>query len=458
MPQLIAQKLADFSSRLDSRDIPDEVFEKAKSGVLDTVGLCMAASRLDFGIAVSRLVHKWSGTPEATTIGSSPKVPGQSAAFCNGVLAHGQDYDETHTESVVHSSAALVPAALAVAESLGASGADMLTALIAGAEAAIRIALPAKNKFHQRGFHTTSVATTFGSALIACKLYRMSSQQTAAALGTCGSVLSGLVECVPAGANAKRLHAGWAAHAGIVAAQFAREGFEGPASIFDGKYGLYNSMLSGESLDLNSVVEGLGKHWELLDTRPKLYPCCHMLQAYIDCADALRREPGVSPDNIEKISCRASQGAANIVCEPWANKQNPVNSYSARFSLPFAVAVMLVTGKAGDDEFSEDVVADPAIRNLMNKTSYQIEPKYQVKDMSGWVEIQTRSGATYRHEIPVLHGDRTHPIPADALMQKFRTNAKALPAESVSEIAAAVQRLEKMADVGALMAKLGRAA
>src|SRR5688572_15419445 len=268
MQQGIARTLADFSSRLEPADIPAEVLEKAKWGVLDTIGLSLAAARLDYGIAVRRLVEKWGGAAEATAIGSPARIPAQSAALCNGVLAHGQDYDETHTEATVHGSAALVPAALAVAEAMGASGKDMLAALIAGSEAAIRIALPAKNRFHQRGFHTTSVATTFGSALIACKLSKMSREQTAAALGTGGSVLSGLVECVPAGANAKRLHAGWAAHAGIVAAQLAKEGFAGPPGIFDGKYGLYNSMLRGESLDLDLVVRDLGKHWELLDTRP----------------------------------------------------------------------------------------------------------------------------------------------------------------------------------------------
>ena len=454
MSQSIAQSLAEFSVALKHTDIPAEVLDKAKSGMLDTIGLCVAAARMDYADAVRRLVLQWGGAGEATAIGSSVRVPAQSAAFCNGVLAHGQDYDETHTEATVHGSAALVPSALAVAESVGASGSEMLTALIAGSEAAIRIALPAKNRFHQRGFHTTSVSTTFGSALIACKLSKMSVEQTAATLGTCGSVLTGLVECVPAGANAKRLHAGWAAHAGIVAAQLAKAGFTGPTTIFDGKYGLYNSMLRGEKLDMSLVLGGLGTHWDMLDTRPKLYPCCHMLQAYIDCADALRREHDITPDAIERIRCRAGQGCANIVCEPWSTKQNPTTPYSARFSLPFAVATMFVHGKAGEDEFSESALHHPMIRALMNKTSYELEPKYEVKDMSGWVEVELRNGARYCHEVPVLWGDRARPIPREALLEKFRVNTATLAPKHATELAEAIENLETISNVSSLATRL----
>src|SRR5688500_9792499 len=126
MPQTIAERLAEFALALKITDIPAEVLDKAKSGMLDTVGLCVAAAPLDYAVAVRRLVSRWGGAAEATAIGSSVKVPAQCAAFANGVLAHGQDYDETHTEATVHGSAALVPAALAMAESVGASGSEML--------------------------------------------------------------------------------------------------------------------------------------------------------------------------------------------------------------------------------------------------------------------------------------------------------------------------------------------
>lgn len=455
MNPTLSERFAQFAHGLDSSRVPPAVFEKAKWLVLDTVGLCAASSQLDYGIAISRLVQKWGGAGEATVIGSGAKVPMHNAALCNGVLAHGQDYDDTHTEAVVHSSAALVPVALAVAESLGASGREMLEAFVAGTEIALRIALPARNKFHQRGFHTTSVATTFGSALVTSRLLKMNPEETIAALGTCGSVLSGLVECVPAGANAKRLHAGWAAQAGISAVQLAREGYTGPATIFDGKCGLYNALLWGESIDLGEVLQGLGERWELLEIRPKAYPCCHYLQAFIDCAAHLRRAHSLTPDVIERIRCRTAQGAANIVCEPWDKKLNPTTPYTARFSLPFAVAVMLVRGKAGTEDFAEDAIADPAIRRVMSQVSYEVDPKYEVKDMPAWVEVTTRRGEIHRHEIPVVYGGSEHPIDPGALMEKFRANTHAWGENRAAEVAAAIRRLESIAKVDALAQMLG---
>lgn len=279
MSETIAQRLAQFSESLRFENIPPEVIEKAKRLVLDTVGVSIGSTQIDFGQSALKLITRWGGANDATLIGGQTKVPAHNAALCNGILAHGQDYDDTHTESVVHPSAALVPVALAVAEQSGCSGRDMLTALVAGMETSIRIAMPALNKFHLRGFHTTSMATPFGAALITAKLEKAGLQRTVDAVGVSGSFTSGLLECVPAGAGSKRLHAGWGGMCGIIAAQFAQEDVSGPGSVFEGKLGVYNSFLRGESLDLEMIFNRLGQQWELLDIRPKLYPCCHYLQA-----------------------------------------------------------------------------------------------------------------------------------------------------------------------------------
>ena len=338
MTPTIAERLAQFSDRLQFDDIPPEVIDKTKRLVLDTLGVCIGSTRLDFGVSALDMVAGWGGAAEATAIGGCGKVPAQNAALCNGILGHGQDYDDTHTESVVHPSAALVPAALALAERQHASGRDMLTALVAGLETSIRIAMPALNKFHLRGMHTTSVATTFGAAMMAAKLQKLGLQKTIEAVGIGGSFASGLLECIPAAAGAKRLHAGWGAFCGIMSAQFAQGGFTGPATIFEGKLGVYNSFLRGEDYDLDVIFKGIGRRWETLDVRPKLYPCCHYLQAFLDCAAALRKKHSLRPDDITDISCRIAQGAVNIVCEPWAKKLDPRTGYDARFSLAFAVA------------------------------------------------------------------------------------------------------------------------
>ncbi len=187
----------------------------------------------------------------------------------------------------------------------------------------------------------------------------------------------------------------------------------------EGKLGVYNSFLRGELLDLDVIFKGLGREWETLDTRPKLYPCCHYLQAFLDCAAALRREKQVRAEDIAGISCRIAQGAVNMVCEPWEKKLKPVTGYDARFSLPFAVALMLIRGKAGVAEFSAKVAADPKIRQLMAKVQYAVEPKYEVKDMPGWVEVTLKDGSRHVWEVPEVRGNSKHPIALEELLENL---------------------------------------
>lgn len=454
MTQTISERLVQFSENLQYEDIPPEVIDKTKQHVLDLIGVCIGSTRIDFGKSALKLIGGWGGTREATLIGRRTQVPAHHAALCNGILGHGQDYDDTHTESVVHPSAALVPVALAVAERTGCSGREMLTALVAGLEATIRIAMPALNKIHLRGFHTTSVAATFGAALITARLEKIGSQRAVQAVGIGGSFASGLLECVPAGSGAKRLHAGWGALCGIVAAQLAHGDYTGPNTVFEGKLGVYNSFLRGETLDLDVIFKGLGREWETLDIRPKLYPCCHYLQAFLDCAAALRRKPQIRVEDIAAISCRISPGAVNMVCEPWEKKLKPVTGYDARFSLPFAVALMLIRGKAGVAEFSAKVAADPKIRQLMAKVSYAAEPNYQVKDMPGWVEVTLKDGSRHVWEVPEVRGNAKHPIALEELLDKFNANTAFLGAAASLRIADEILVLDKQTDLRGFMAGL----
>lgn len=454
MPDTIAQRLAKFSHDLRYDSIPSEVVDKTKRLVLDTLGVCIGSTQIDFGASVLALTSAWGGAPQASLIGATGKVPVHHAAFCNGVLGHGQDYDDTHTESVVHPSAALVPVALAAGEASGASGREVLTALIAGLEATIRIGMPALNRFHLRGFHTTSIAATFGAALIAARLARTDLARTIDAVGVGGSFTSGLLECIPAASGAKRLHAGWAGLCGVVASQLAAAGFSGPNTVFEGKLGVYNSFLRGEALDLDVIFDRLGEHWETLDVRPKLYPCCHYLQAFLDCAAALRKDPAFDPTRIERIACRVAPGAVNIVCEPWQKKLEPVTGYDMRFSLPFAVAQMLVEGKAGVAQFAPESFDNPAVRRLMTRVSYESYPNYEVKDMPGWVELTFADGRRLVHEVAQVRGNARNPVPLEELMVKYRANTACLEPAAAERLAELILGLDRAANLDELASGL----
>ena len=454
-PASLSESLWRHAGAVRYETLPAPVVEKVKDLALDTLGVALGSASLDFGVAARALVRSWESSGGASVIGDARRVPAHAAALANGVLAHGQDFDDTHTESVTHPSACVVPTALAVAESRGASGGDAIAAMAAGFESMIRLALPARNQFHLHGFHTTSITGTFGAAIIAAKLDGLDDAAATNAIGVAGSFTSGLLECVPAGAGSKRLHAGWAGMSGILAARFAAHGLTGPATVFEGRLGVFNSFLRGETVALAEILDGLGEEWTLLDTRPKLYPCCHYLQSFIDCALWLREEHGVRPEDVSSVRCRVAAGSVNMICTPWAVKQAPRDAYEAKFSLPFAVAIALHDGRAGTAEFTLDNARRPGIAALMSRVSFEVDPAFSVKDMPGFVELTLVDGRTVTRLQPCVRGDRAAPVPRVELLHKFHDNLRATPfASRADAIATAVIGLDAQPGLGELGALL----
>lgn len=455
VPATLSQTLWQRAAALRYDDLPTAVVEKIEELALDTLGVALGASALDFGVATRELVRSWESSGGASVIGESGRVPPHAAALVNGVLGHGQDFDDTHTESVTHPSACIVPTALAMAEARGASGRDAILAMAAGYETMIRIALPARNQFHLHGFHTTSITGTFAAAVIAAIVDKLEDRAATNALGVAGSFASGLLECVPAGAGSKRLHAGWAAMSGILAADLAKRGLTGPSTVLEGRLGLFNSFVRGEAIDVGEILEGFGEDWLLLDTRPKLYPCCHYLQAFIDCALRLRDEHGVRAAEIATVHCRVAQGSVNMICTPWAAKQVPRDAYECKFSLPFAVSIALADGRAGSAEFALENARRPEIADLMARTSFEVAPEFSVKDMPGDVAVVLKDGRNERCALPRVRGDRSAPISRDELLRKFHDNLRGTAwAQRADAIAKAVLELDRAADLEALGALL----
>lgn len=454
MSTRIADDLSHFATGLRFESLPEEVVEKSRLLLLDTLGCAFAASATDFAESASKAVGGWRGAGECSVVGHAKKFPAADAALLNGILAHGLDYDDTHPGSVVHASSALVPAVLAMAEQEGRGGRDALAALAVGAEAAIRIALPARHGFHLRGFHTTAVTGPFGAALASAMLRGMTAGTARDALGIVGSIGFGLMECIPAGAGAKRLHSGLAASAGIKATDFAAAGFTGPGSIFEGRLGLYNSLLRNEPLDLEPVCRDLGRHWELMDLCPKLYPCCGHLLSFLDGALDLRTRHGIRPEQIESIEVRTSVAASNVVCEPWDKKLAVADGYEARFSLPFAVALMFVRGHATLADFADDACRDPAIVQLMPRVRHTIDPDFVAADMPAWIEVSMKDGSRHISSIPFNRGDRRNPLSRAELFTKFRANTAHLGTQKAERIGEMVMELEQLKRLDDLMAEI----
>ena len=447
----ISHQLGDFVSSLRLKHLSAEVVDNAKVRVLDTVGVCLASVGMPYAEAMYDLCVEQGGAASAVAFGKRARMPESWAVLYNGSLAHGNDYDDTHSESIVHIGGAVVPTALAVAEKLGGSGEAMLAAVVAGYEVAARVGAAASKGFHAQGFHPTGVCGAFSAAATAGKLMGLDGARLAHSLGIAGSLASGSLEFLADGAWTKRMHPGWAAHAGIVAAGLARRGYTGPGHTFEGRYGLYALYATNTTPDLARATRGLGTEWEILNTDVKPYPCGHISHPYMDCALRLRREHDLKPEQIESIELRVPTAAVAILCEPLAAKRKPANSYAARFSMPYAVAVILTRGRAGIDEFSEESIRDPATLMLCARTNYVIDDTLPFpQTFPGWLRIHLKDGRQLEARMDASRGSREIPMTQAELRDKFTANAvRALPATQVDALWNAGLGLDSASDIEA---------
>jgi 2-methylcitrate dehydratase PrpD len=452
-----SQAIGRFVGGLDLTQVPPAVVEKAKLVFLDTLGIALASSTMDFGKMVVNVAKKLGGAPQSRVIGTRVKVASANAVLANGALAHGLDYDDTLEEAIVHTGCVAATTALAAGEEVGASGRAVLEAAIAATEVMCKVGLVAPGKFHARGFHPTALCSTFGAAAAAGKLYGLELKQWVDAFGLCGSQSSGIIEYLADGTWTKRLHPGWSAHGGVIATLLAKEGFRGPGKVFEGTHGFYRTFGGASEYRFEKLLE-LGKEWEIPRLAFKSYPCGSISHPYMDCALKLKQQYNPAPEKIAEVVCRTAEGPVHRLWEPLADKQRPVSSYGAKFSLPYSIAVMLVHGKAGLAEFTDEAIQDHAVLNLAAKVSYVLDPSIDYpRHFSGHVKIVLDDGTLLEENQPHPRGGYEDPLPPDAIEDKFRANARlALPQDRTEKLITAVRALEQVASIDSVADLLGK--
>lgn len=446
-----AEAVAAFVCALRVEKIPSEVIEKTKLIFVDTLGIALASSTMDFGQMALDVARGLGGREESRLIGTSHRVAAANAVLANGTLAHGLDYDDTLEEAIVHTGCCGAIAALAVGEAVGATGSRVLEGAVAGIEVLCKVGLVAPGKFHARGFHPTALCSTFGAAAAAGKLLGLGTEALVNALGLCGSQSSGIIEYLADGTWSKRLHPGWSSHGGLVAALLAQRGFLGPASVFEGRHGFYRAFGGEGDYRLEKLGE-LGKTWEIPRIAFKSYPCGSISHPYMDCALRLGQKHSFQRGDIEEVVCRTAEGPVHRLWEPLRDKQRPATSYGAKFSLPYSIAVMLIRGRAGLEEFSEKSIHDSELLRLAAKVRYELDPTIDYpRHFSGHVRIRLKNGTVLEENQPFPRGGLEFPLPAVEIEEKFRANAgMALPREKVEKIVTSVRRLEELPSIGAL--------
>ena len=450
----VARRLARFVSDLSLDAVPPDVTARATLLALDTLGSGLASSRQDFGRSVTEAARGLGGVPESALIGSRGRVGAAAAVLANGTLAHGLDFDDTREDAIVHTGCVAVTTALAVAEAVEASGRAALEAMIAGVEVMCRVGLAVPGRFHARHYHPTALTGGFAAAAAAGRLYGLTEDQLVHAFGICGSQAAGIIEYLADGSWTKRLHPGWAAHAGVTAALLARSGFTGPETVFEGAHGFYAAFAGGhDEAHLEALLGSLGRTWELANLTFKPYPCGSIAHPYMDCALRLRERHRIRPEEIAEVRCRTAEGPVPRLWEPLAAKHRPQNGYAAKFSLPYLLASILVNGRATLGDFTDEAVRDETLRRVASTVHYDVDPTIDYpRHFIGHVAVRLTDGRRLEERQDHPRGGPDFPMTREELVAKFRGNAaEAIPDAQAARVIALVEALAAQPRVAPLM-------
>ncbi len=437
-----------------------EVRQRATAHMLDLLGNALGGSVSPSSVLLrTALSHVPPG--EATVIGGRALALPEYAALLNGAAAHALEMDDTHQPSSTHPGAAVIPAALAAAELQDASGRDLLTAVVAGYEVMTRIGMalgPAEQ--YARGFHPTSVCGVFGAAAATGLLLGAAPRQIASSFGIAGSQAGGLLAFLGDGSLVKRLHPGWAAHGGLIAARLALAGFSGPVTVFEGEHGLFGAF-SGAAHPQPLLEEDWSPP-QLLQTSIKAHACCRYNQAPLDALLQCVRNGALRAEDVDSVELGVLGVAWNVIAEPRERKLDPRTVVDAQFSLPYGAAVALLYGRAGVQEHREELLHDPAVRALMLRVACVRDAALDAAYPARWpatARVRTRDGREFCARVEFPRGDPENPLTPAGLETKFRALAGAvLPTERLDELVRLVGELDTAASVRPLATALGATA
>ncbi len=430
----ISETLANFAADLSFADLPDHVVERAKLFILDCVGIAFASTRFEFSRTALSALTSFGGSGSEPVVGFANSLSVRDAALMNGILMHGLDYDDTHVAAVCHASTSAVPTALAMANYKGLSGRDLIVGYVLAVEVSARIGMAANGGFHEIGYHPTGVAGGFGCATAAAKMEGLPAKLIAQAQGFAGSTASGIMEFLDDGSWTKRAHPGLAASNGITAAAFARQGFQTPRRVYEGRFGFFNTHLQKKNPDLAACTAELGETWEVLNNAVKPFPACHFTHAFADAAMILAKGNGISAADIAKIDAYIHPTPGEVVSYPAEKKLVPKSDYDAKFSLPYIVAASIVRGQFGLAELENEALGDREILALAAKVHSHDDPDSGFpKHYSGAIEITLHDGRVFKHREQVNRGADERPLSADEIIVKYQDNMRTATSRDVSQ-------------------------
>ena len=454
----LTRAVAEFIVNTKYDDIPGDVITLGKKTLLDGFGLALAGS----ASVVSPVVRQYLATlgvtaKSATVIGTAMKVPPRFAAFANGISIHADDYDDTG--SSLHVAAPVLPAAFALAEERGCSGKDLMLAFHIGVEAASKIGDAIFPRHDREGFHTTGTIGSFGSAAACAKLRGLTVEQTAYALGVAASQASGIRRNF--GSMTKAFHAGHAAENGSLAADLAAIGFTAAGDVLETPLGFFQA--AGGGFDPARIVNRLGRPWMFASPGDliKRFPCGTIQQPVMDATLRLIAQHGIKAADVERVEVGGNQSNVNTLF-----RHRPTTGLEAKFSMEFAVAILLVDGKAGLGQFSDASVKRAEVQDMIARVTFAADPEFDTLGKDGgfqavleepmMLRVHMKDGRVLAARTDPAKGSPRNPMTFAEVSDKFRTNADFAkwPAAKTASIIRLVNSFEGASTLAALTAAL----
>ena len=407
-PEPITHIIARYAATASVDEIPAAVRKEATRTLLNWVGVAVGGSRQGAPSHAVAALAPFSGPPLASLFGRKERFDPLNAALINGISSHVLDFDDTHLKTIIHPAGPVASAVTAWAESHPVSGTDFMNALVIGCEIECRIGNSVFPEHYAKGWHITGTTGVFGAAAAMGRLLGLDEQHMAWALGLAASQPVGLK--VQFGSDTKSFHPGRAAQNGMVAALLAQQGFTASEVAIEGFDGWGQAMSTRH--DWSQITEGLGSRYELALNTYKPFACGIVSHPAIDAAIQLRDANALKPADIKAIDLKVHPLVLNLM-----GKTDPKTGLEGKFSIYHAVAVAMVTGKAGEKAFTNAAVTDPTTVALRKKVTATVDPAIKADQVD--MSVTMEDGKVLHMFITHAVGSQSNPMSDAQLEGKF---------------------------------------
>jgi len=433
-------------------DIQERAIKKAKSCILDTIGVTIAGAKDKSGEIITEYVNNISEKQQCRLIGTSLKTSPPLAALANGAMGHALDFDDISYTYLGHPSVSVLPAALALGESVNVTGLDLIVAYIIGTEVACKLGTAISHKLSSNGWHTGSLIGTFGATAASGKILRLNEDQMAYALAITASLISGIKGNI--GTMTKPFQVGHSAENGVVSALLAKRGMTGSLDIFERDYGFC------DVFKVSNKFESLSKMGRPFDVDipgfiPKEFPSCSASHAAINAAIKLVCEYQIEPGQVKKINCATTPLVLSSLLYSM-----PHDSIQARFSMQFCLAtVILGRGEIKLSDFRDEMVRNKKTIEMMRKVNLRVSPEFERKGFApsygpeaAIVEIILKNGVKYKNKKLFADWRADNPPSFESLIKKYKDCASFILSPMKLELSIEqIKKLEQLKSIRNLL-------